>query len=69
MQWKKTGEQWSAHVPEGARFTAKIGPKGDGRWTWAVFAGASPNPTATGVSGNLGAAKRTVEEFLKRSGG
>jgi len=68
MHWNKiAGEQWICRVPPNARFTMKVAPKGDGRFTWAVFAGEATNPAATGIAQNLGGAKATAEQYLKRS--
>jgi hypothetical protein len=67
MNWTKQGVDWVCHVPP-ALFTMKVSPKGDGRWSWQVFAGANPNPTATGITSSLGAAKNVSEQFVKRSG-
>jgi len=66
MKWEKAaGDRWSARVEP---FTLKVEPKGDGRWSWQVFQGASPNPTATGIAASLGAARTATEQFVKRSG-
>ncbi len=69
MQWTKTGrDQWICQVPPDARFTLKASIKGDGRWSWEVYAGAAEDPMATGIVGSLGAAKNAMEGFLKRAG-
>jgi hypothetical protein len=66
IPWKRSaGDVWSASLPP---FALKIQPKGDGRWTWEIYSGETPNPTASGVRSSLGAAKTTVEQFVKRSG-
>jgi hypothetical protein len=65
LQWSKAaGDVWSFAV---GPFTAKVAPKGDGRWNWQVFQGGA-NPTAQGVASSLGAAKTATENFVKRSG-
>jgi hypothetical protein len=69
MEWSKTArDQWQCEVPPDARFIVKARIKGDGRWTWEVFAGAAENPTASGIVNSLGAAKNASEGFLKRAG-
>ena len=66
IEWKKAaGDLWSASVPP---FSLKIQPKGDGRWSWEIYSGDTPNPTASGVRPSLGAAKTATELFVKRSG-
>jgi len=69
MEWSKTGrDQWRCQVPPDARFTLKAQIKGDGRWTWEVFAGTAENPMASGIVNSLGAAKNAGEGFLIRAG-
>ena len=69
MQWKKAPRDvLICHVPPDARLTLKIFPKGDGRWTWQVFAGTAENAMATGIAASLGAAKNVVENFANRTG-
>ena len=69
MQWTKAGrDQWVCRVPPDARYTLKAFIKGDGRWSWEVFAGAAHSPMATGIAGNVGAAKKTAELFVTRAG-
>jgi hypothetical protein len=66
MKWSKSaGDVWTWR---GGPFSLRVSPKGDGRWTWAVFSGEAQNPTATGIGSSLGAAKSTAEQFVKRSG-
>lgn len=68
MKWtKEPAEAWSLKA---TLFTALVKPTRDGRWTWEVFKeGGSANAAATGVSQSMNAAKRTVENFVTRSGG
>jgi hypothetical protein len=69
MQWTKAGlDQWICRVPPDARFTLKAFVKGDGRWSWEVFAGVTKSPMATGIAANMGAAKKTAEQFVTRAG-
>jgi hypothetical protein len=69
MEWTKTArDQWRCEVAPDARFTLKAFIKGDGRWTWEVFSGATENPMASGHVGSLGAAKNASEGFLTRAG-
>nr|AYM52541.1 hypothetical protein [Aetherobacter fasciculatus]AYM52591.1 hypothetical protein [Aetherobacter sp.]AYM52640.1 hypothetical protein [Aetherobacter sp.] len=70
MHWNRAGvDQWICRVPsEAPQYTLKAFIKGDGRWSWEVFAGAAKSPMATGIAGNVGAAKKTAEQFLTRSG-
>jgi len=69
MHWNKTGpDQWICFVPPAARFTLKAVIKGDNRWTWEVYSGATEDPMATGIVNSLNAAKNAMEGFLKRSG-
>ncbi len=66
IKWiKGAADAMSARV---GPFVIKVVPKGDGRWAWQVFSGQAENPTATGLASSLGAAKRTTEQFVKRSG-
>ena len=67
LTWKKDAAgAWNARVEPDARFTLKITPKGDGRWSWALFSGTTEAPMATGVANNIGAAKNTMEQLVKR---
>nr|AYM52571.1 hypothetical protein [Aetherobacter rufus] len=69
MHWTRAGrDQWICQIPPDARFTLKAFVKGDGRWSWEVFAGVAKSPMATGIAGNVGAAKKTAEQFVTRSG-
>jgi hypothetical protein len=69
MHWTKSGpDQWICRIPPDARFTLKAFIKGDGRWTWEVYSGATLDPMASGIVGSLNAAKNAMEGFLKRSG-
>jgi hypothetical protein len=62
IQWTRAGrDQWICRLPPDARYTLKVFVKGDGRWSWEVFAGAALSPMATGIAGNVGAAKKTAE--------
>jgi hypothetical protein len=49
-------------------FTLLVEPKGDGRWLWKVTLEGANGPAASGVASTLNGAKRTTEEFVKRSG-
>lgn len=67
IPWKKHADGgWRCTVEPGERFALEVRPKGDGRWSWSVIAGAATAPMATGVANSLGAAKNTVEQLLKR---
>ncbi len=66
LQWTKDAKD--VLTAKAGPFTVKITPKGDGRFGWQIFSGEALNPTATGVSNSLGAAKTTTEQFVKRSG-
>lgn len=69
LKWTKTGpDQWRCVVPPAARFTLKALIKGDGRWTWEVYAGTAENPMATGIVSTLGAAKHATGMFLTKAG-
>ena len=69
MQWTKAaGDQWICRVPPGARFTLKVIPRSDRRWSWEVFSGDADSPMATGIANSLGAAKNVAEQFVKRAG-
>ena len=63
--WTKKGEHWGADV---GPFRVAVQPKGDGRWTWEVFADGASNPMARGVAASLGSAKTVVEQLVTRSG-
>lgn len=65
LQWTKTHSDWST---KGGPLSAKIQPKGDGRWNWQILRDDQPNPMAAGVANSLGAAKNVVEQFVNRSG-
>jgi hypothetical protein len=65
LAWVKEADRWRGS--EGP-FVVHVAPKGDGRWSWAVHADATPNPTATGTAASLGAAKTACEQFVRRSG-
>jgi hypothetical protein len=69
LWWTKgAANHWLCRVPPEARFTLKVFPKGDGRWSWEVFSGTTPDPMATGIVNSLGAAKAATERFLKSAG-
>jgi hypothetical protein len=69
MKWIKTGpDQWRCEVPPDARFTLKAFAKGDGRWTWEIYAAAATGPMAAGIVNSLGAAKNAIEGFMTRAG-
>jgi len=63
--WTKKADAWTG--AEGP-FTAKIAPKGDGRFAWAVHADGALHPAASGIAASLGAAKTAAEQLVKRSG-
>ncbi len=65
VSWTQQGDAWSG--AEGP-FIMKLGPKGDGRWNWEIFADGSENALARGVVNSLGAAKTACERFVARSG-
>lgn len=65
LRWTKTEADWST---KGGPLSAKIQPKGDGRWNWQILRVGQPNPMAAGVANSLGAAKNVVEQFVNRSG-
>lgn len=65
FKWTKAGDVSTAHV---GPFVVTIAPKGDGRWVWTIKTGPNPNPTATGVAQSFGAAQRTAENYVSRSG-
>lgn len=65
IRWTKTGEGSTAHA---GPFVMKLLPKGDGRWTWTVWKGETPNPAATGVASSQGAARTAAENYVNRSG-
>ena len=67
MKWTKAGSDgWICRVMPEGRFTLKAFPTADGRWNWQVFSGDADGPMATGIVGNLGSAKSTSEQFLRR---
>ena len=69
MQWTRAGiDQWICRLPPDARYTLKVFVKGDGRWSWEVFAGTTKSPMATGIAANVGGAKKTAELFVTRAG-
>ena len=67
MAWAKGTGDVSLTASVGP-FVLEILPKGDGRFSWRIFSGGAPNPTATGIAGSLAAAKNVTEQFVKRSG-
>jgi hypothetical protein len=68
MKWTKDGTGFVCLVPPAAVFTLRVKPKGDGRWTWEVYPRGREHTVASGVSGAVGAAKATSENFARRSG-
>jgi hypothetical protein len=65
---------WTAPSADGCTltatgFTGNVRPMRDGRWTWEVYREGGRAPAATGVSRSQSDARRTVENFVKRSGG
>jgi hypothetical protein len=68
MTWTKDGAGWICRVGDGALFTMKVQPKGDGRWTWEVLPKSADRTIAGGVVSSLGAAKTISENFVNRSG-
>jgi hypothetical protein len=66
IKWTKSSEDaWTAAM---GPFRLVLQGKADGRWSWQIFNGDVPNPTATGLATSLGAAKNVTEQFVKRSG-
>ena len=63
--WTKKGEGFTASV---GPFVANVKPKGDGRWTWEIFADEARGSQASGVGSSKGAAQTAAEQFIKRSG-
>jgi hypothetical protein len=63
--WRKKDNGFTLSV---GPFVANVMPKGDGRWTWEVFADNATGSQATGVGSSTGAAKNAVEQYVKRSG-
>lgn len=63
--WKKKGEGFTATV---GPFVANLMPKGDGRWTWEIFADDARSSQATGVGSSKGAVQTAAENYIKRSG-
>ena len=49
-------------------FVANVMPKGDGRWTWEIFADDARSSQASGIGSSKGAAKTAAEQYIKRSG-
>jgi hypothetical protein len=69
LKWVKVGaDHWKCQVPPAARFTLNAIIKGDGRWTWEVFAGAAERPMASGIVTSLGGAKHAAGMFLTKAG-
>lgn len=63
--WKKKGEGFTAKV---GPFVAYLMPKGDGRWTWEIFADEARGSQATGIGSSKGAVQTAAEQYIKRSG-
>lgn len=63
--WKKKDDGFTVTI---GPFVANVMPKGDNRWNWEVFADNATGSQASGVASSTGAAKRTAEELIKRSG-
>jgi hypothetical protein len=63
--WTRKDKGFTAGV---GPFVANVMPKGDGRWSWEVYADEARSPQATGVASSAGAAKATAEQLIKRSG-
>ena len=63
--WTKKGEGFTTTV---GPFVTDVMPKGDGRWTWEIFADAARGSQASGIGSSKGAAKTAAEQFIKRSG-
>jgi hypothetical protein len=69
IEWSKDGSGWISRVGEGPIFTARLRPKGDGRWDWEIVKGGGIKPVvATGIVSSLGAAKTVAANFVNRSG-
>ncbi len=70
LSWSRQAERelWLATSGD---FTAKVHPKGDGRWSWEVFKtealAKGTGPVATGVARSFGAAKSVAEQLIARS--
>jgi hypothetical protein len=68
MEWTRAaGDRWIRAASPEIPFKLEVAPKGDGRWTWKVFARDAVNPMATGIARNLGAAKSVSEQLATRS--
>ena len=65
LDWIKKGNGFTVEV---GPFVVNVMPKGDGRWTWEVFADGAVSSQATGIGSSTGAAKTAAEQFIKRSG-
>lgn len=68
MQWTKEGDGWISRAGEPVVFTARVRPKGDGRWVWEIFKGLTNTMVASGIVSSLGAAKTIATNFVSRSG-
>ncbi len=69
MSWREDAKgRWVRVVEPDASFTLVATPKGDGRWSWAVYRGGAQSPMATGIANKLNAARSTAEQFLKGAG-
>ena len=65
FSWKKKLDGITATV---GPFVANVMPKGDGRWTWEIFADDARSSQATGIGSSKGAAQTAAEQYIKRSG-
>lgn len=63
--WRKKGDGITVTV---GPFVAHVMPKGDGRWTWEIFADEARGSQASGVGSSKGAAQTAAENYIKRSG-
>lgn len=63
--WRKKDNGFTVSV---GPFVSNVMPKGDGRWTWEVFADNATSSQATGVGSSTGAAKTAAENYIQRSG-
>jgi hypothetical protein len=70
IKWIKAGsvKAGEVKVASAGPFTMKVEPTGDGRFTWGIWSGDTPNPAATGVASSFGAARAAAENYVNRSG-
>jgi hypothetical protein len=68
MDWSKQKDAFVAQAGDPVIFTARVRPRGDGRWVWEIFQGATTTVIATGILASLGAARTAANNFVSRSG-